>query len=293
MILLGHNFAENLAKLLNGKMVDVEKRTFPDGEICPRILSDFNDDHAIIAERMMLPMWHNRYLVEILLTIKNLKSMGVKKIDVVMPYFIYSRQDAVFRKGEPFSAKFVLEMLAEAGATRFFTVSSHTDRDKDMISFSPIPAYNINGFECIGDYLKGFDLSNPIVVGPDRGAEMFVDTVAKKINAEKVLFEKKRDLNTGEVSIKADADFRGREVILVDDIVSSGSTMLTAIELCKKGGAEKIFCAVVHIVSQKGIDAISPLVDKFVACNTIHSEISIIPVEKKIADKIKSLDKGN
>ena len=289
MILIGHNFAESLAKLLNCKTADVEKRTFHDGEVCPRILSEVKDDHAIVAERMMLPMKPNGYLVEALLLVKNLKSMGVKKIDVVMPYFVYSRQDDVFRKGEPFSAKFVLEILADAGATRFFTVSSHADRDKDMISFSPIPAYNINGFECIGDYLKGFDLHNPLIVGPDRGAEMFVDTVAKKLGAEKVLFEKKRDLNTGEVSIKADADFRGREVILIDDIVSSGSTMLTAIGICKKAGAEKIFCAVVHIISQKGIDAISPLVDKFVACNTIHSDISVIPVEKKIADKIKEV----
>lgn len=289
MILVGHNFAESLAKLLKCKTADIEKRTFPDWEVCPRILSEVKDDHAIVAERMMLPMKPNEYLVEALLLVKNLKSMGVEKIDVVMPYFVYSRQDAVFRKGEPFSAKFVLEMLADAGATRFFTVSSHADRDKDMISFSPIPAYNINGFECIGDYLKGLDLPSPVIVGPDSGAEMFVNTVAKKVRAEKVFFEKERDLETGKVTMRADGDFHGKEIILIDDIVSSGSTMVSAIDICKKAGAEKIFCAVAHIVSQTGIQTISPLVDKFVACNTIHSEISVIPVEGAIAEKIKSL----
>jgi ribose-phosphate pyrophosphokinase len=160
-----------------------------------------------------------------------------------------------------------------------------------MITFSPIPAYNINGFECIGDYLKGLDLPDSVVVGPDRGAEMFVDTVAKKLKAEKVFFEKERDLDTGEVSMKAEADFKDKQVILIDDIISSGSTMATAIDICKKAGAKKIICAVVHIVSQKGIETISPLVDKFFACDTIHSDISVIPVEKKIAEKIKSLEK--
>ncbi|MBI2075963.1 MAG: ribose-phosphate diphosphokinase [Candidatus Aenigmarchaeota archaeon] len=289
MILVGHNFAESLAKLLNCKTADIEKRTFPDWEVCPRILSEVKDDYAIVAERMMLPMKPNGYFIEILLLVKNLKSMGVEKIDVVMPYFVYSRQDAVFRKGEPFSAKFVLEMLADAGATRFFTVSSHADRDKDMISFSPIPAYNINGFECIGDYLKGLDFPNPVIVGPDSGAETFVNTVAKKVRAEKAFFEKERDLETGKVTMRADADFHGKEIILIDDIVSSGSTMVSAIDICKKAGAKKIFCAVAHIVSQTGIEAISPLVDKFVACNTIHSEISVIPVEGAIAEKITSL----
>ncbi len=292
MIVVGHNFAESLAKLLKCEFVDVEKRTFPDGEVCPRILSDVRDDHAILAERMRLPMWHNRYLLEVLLTVKNLKSMGVKKIDVVMPYYVYSRQDATFREGEPFSAKFVLEMLADAGATRFFTVSSHADRDKEMITFSPIPAYNINGFECIGDYLKGLGLKDPVIVGPDMGAEMFAKTVADKISAETVLFEKERNWETGEIRMKARGDLEGKDVVLVDDIISSGSTMITAIDLCKKSGAKKIICAVVHSGSEKAIEAITPLVDKFIACNTIYSSISAIPVEEKVAEKIKSLDKG-
>ncbi len=286
MIIVGHNFAEDMAGLLNARFVDIEKRTFPDSEICPRLLIDSIDKHAIVAERMMATECHNRYLMENLLTVRNLRSMGAEKIDVVMPYFVYSRQDSVFRPGEPFSAKFILEMLADAGATRFFTVSSHADRDKDRISFSPIPAYNLNGFVAVGKYLQGMDFLNPVVVGPDEGAESFVKTVAESLNCEGGIFQKERDLETGEITTHADFDVENRDVILIDDIVSSGSTMINAINICRKSRARKIYCAVVHVISDKSIERISSLADKFVACNTIHSSVSVIPVERMIADKI-------
>lgn len=289
MIVAGHNFAEELAHLLGARFVDIEKRTFPDGEVCPRLLTESVDKHAIIAERMKATEYHNRYLIEVLFSVKNLRFMGAEKIDVVMPYFIYSRQDSVFRLGEPFSAKFVLEILADAGATRFFTVSSHADRDKDRISFSPIPAYNINGFVAVADYLKGLQFSNPLIVGPDEGARDFVKTVAGELNYESAVFQKERNLDTGEIRTHADVDTKDKDVIIIDDIISSGSTMLKAIDICKKSGARKIYCAVIHVISEKGVEAVSPLVDRFVACNTIHSPISIIPVEKMIAEKIKEV----
>jgi len=289
MIVVGHNFAEALADLLDARFIDIEKRTFPDGEVCPRLLIDKADSHSIIAERMRPTEYHNRYLVEVLFSLKNLASMGAKDIDVVMPYFVYSRQDDVFRPGEPFSAKFVLEMLADAGATRFFTVSSHADREKDMISFSPIPAYNLNGFIAIGKYLKTMSFTNPIIVGPDEGAKGFVKTVSASLNYDSTVFRKERNLETGEINMTADVDVAGRDVILIDDIISSGSTMVSAINICKKSGARKIYCAVVHVIADKGIETIQPMVDKFVACNTIHSDISSIPVEKMIANKIKEV----
>lgn len=289
MIVAGHNFAEKLAHLLNARFVDIEKRTFPDGEVCPRLLTDSVDKYAVLAERMAAAEYHNRHLIEVLFSVRNLRSMGAEKIDVVMPYFVYSRQDKAFRPGEPSSAKFVLEMLADAGATRFFTVSSHAERHSDRISFSPIPAYNINGFVAIAEYLKGMQFLNPIIIGPDEGAASFVETVAGSLKYEMGIFHKKRDPETGEVSMNTDIDVKGRDVIIIDDIVSSGSTMVNAINICKKSGARKIYCAVVHIISEKCVDMISSMVDKFVACNTIHSSVSVIPIEKMVADKIKEV----
>ena len=128
MIVVGNDdFAKKLATALGSKFVPFEQRVFPDGEVCPRILGDV-EKNAIVANRMSLPLEPNKYFIETLLLIKNLQELGVENIDVVMPYFVYARQDKIFRDGEPFSYKFVLETLHRAGVNRFFTVSSHAER---------------------------------------------------------------------------------------------------------------------------------------------------------------------
>ena len=115
------SFGQKLAQALGVKFIPLENRVFPEKEICP-ILKGKPDSRVILADRMKAPINPNTHFVSVLLTIKNLKSLGVEHIDLVMPYFIYSRQDKVFRDGEPFSAKHVLELLKESGADRFFTV---------------------------------------------------------------------------------------------------------------------------------------------------------------------------
>jgi len=286
MIVLGSdNFAKKLAKCLKAKFVFLEKRVFPDGEICPRILAPV-DNHVILAERIHLPIDPNRYLIEILLTIKNLKSLGTKKIDLVMPYFVYTRQDKIFRKGEPFSAKYVLELIKEAGANRFFTVSSHAQRDKVKISLTKMPAYNIDGFEILGQYFKDLNFKKPIVVGADFGVNKSIKTISKILGVEAIAFEKYRDLKTGKITLKDKPNLKNKDLIIVDDIVSSGETMLKAINLARKSGAKRIYCGVIHILNKKTIEAISKKVEKFIATDTIDSPISKISVVENIAGKI-------
>ena len=107
MIVVGNDsFGEKLAKSLNADFVKFEQITFPDGEICPRILGDVSED-VILVNRAKLPLEPNKYFVETLLLLKTLREVA-ENIDVVMPYFVYARQDKPFREGEPFSAKFVL-----------------------------------------------------------------------------------------------------------------------------------------------------------------------------------------
>jgi len=289
MTVLGSdNFGKKLAKYLGAKFVFFEKRIFPDGEVCPRISAPI-DNCVILAERMKLPIDPNRYLIEILLTIKNLKFLRVKKIDLVMPYFVYARQDKIFRKGEPLSAKYVLELIREAGVTRFFTVSSHVDRDREMISLTKMPAYNIDGFEILGQYFKNLNLKEPIVVGADFGVSTSTKIISKILGVKDIVFEKHRDLKTGKIILKGKLNLKNRDLIIVDDIVSSGETMLKAIDITKRAKAKRIYCTVLHVLNEKAIKTISKKVEKFVATDTIDSPISKISVAEKIAEKIKEL----
>lgn len=278
------NFAKELATALGAEFVQFEQRTFPDDEVCPRILGDVNKD-VILVNHMKLPLEPNKYFMETLLLIKTLREL-TENIDVVMPYFVYARQDKSFREGEPFSARYVLETLHKAGASRFFTVSSHTEREKERLT-SDMPAYNVNGFVAIGNYLKEKDFPSPIIIGPDNGAEHFAITVADIVDCDYALLEKHRDLDTGEIEMKCNVNVRGKEVIIVDDIISSGGTMVNAIKSLKDAGAKGISVYVVHLVSEKGIEKISPHVREFLATDTISTPVSRISVIEQFAENLK------
>ncbi|MBI5072292.1 ribose-phosphate pyrophosphokinase-like domain-containing protein, partial [Candidatus Woesearchaeota archaeon] len=202
MIILGcDNFGKELAKKMGAKFLLIEKRTFPDSEVCPRILNlrqeadNMKNETVIFANRMTLPLDPNRYLLETFLLIKTINALNPEKIGVVFPYLVYSRQDKVFRDGEPLSIKALFDFLHDVGATEFFTVSSHAERDRKMLT-APMPAYNINGFESIADYFfsKKDKLQNPIVIAPDIKSKTAAKIIADKIGTDFCVMEKHRDL---------------------------------------------------------------------------------------------------
>jgi len=289
MKVIGNNsFGEAIAKLLGAEFIKFDQRIFPDGEVCPRVI-DKIDDAIVIVNHMSLPIEPNKYFIETLLLLKDAIHLGARNVDVVMPYFVYSRQDKVFRDGEPLSAKFMLETFEKAGARNFFIVSSHAEREKDKLTIANIPTYNVNGFVDIGNYLKIKDFLDPVVIGPDEGAEFFAKTVADVLGCRYCLLDKERNLDTGEIEMKCNADVNGKDVVIVDDIISSGGTMLRAIDLLKKAGAKDVYCYVVHMVSEQAMNKISPHVKEFLCSDTIETPLSRISVIENVAKRIGSV----
>ena len=288
IVVCNDEFGEKLAKRIGAKAIKFEKRIFPDGEVCPRLMSSVSADEAIIVNRMTLPMDPNSYLLETLFLAKNIIGHGIKNVDVVMPYFVYGRQDKVFRPGEPSSAKFILDLFEKTGVRKFYTITSHAQRHKEMLDLSDIPSYNINGLVPVAEYLKKKKFKNPIFIGPDQGSEFFAKTVAGILGYKHDLFYKTRNRETGKITMSSNIDLTGREVILVDDIVSSGGTLINAINIAKKNGAKEVYVYVVHLVSDKGIKNIVPRVKEFLCTDTIDSKISKISVVDELAEKLKN-----
>jgi len=287
IVVCNDDFGEKLARKIGAKIVKFEKRIFPDGEVCPRLMSAVSADEAIIVNRMTLPMDPNSYFLETLLLAKSIIGHGIKNVDVVMPYFVYGRQDKVFRSGEPSSAKFILDLFEKTGVRKFYTVTSHAQRHKEMLDLSDMPSYNVNGLIPVAEYLKKKKFKNPIFIGPDQGSEFFAKTVAGILGHKHDMFYKTRDKNTGKITMSSNIDLRGREVILVDDIVSSGGTLINAINIAKKNGAKEVYVYVVHLVSDKGIKNITPHVKEFLCTDTINTKISNISVVDILAEKLK------
>ncbi|MBI5060753.1 MAG: ribose-phosphate diphosphokinase [Candidatus Aenigmarchaeota archaeon] len=289
MLVIGHDdFGRRIADLLEADFAQFEKRIFPDGEVCPRIIDDVTESNIILVNRMSIPPKPNDYYLETILLMKALKGFGVESIDVVMPYFVYSRQDKVFRKGEPHSARYVLDLLKHCGATRFFTVVSHVNRAEDMID-ADLPAYNIDGFSAIGAYLKKLDLKDPLVLGADLSVDIFAQKVAKALGVDSASMEKSRNLDTGKLSTsEISLDVEGRDLVIVDDIISSGGTMLKSIEIGKQSRARRIVCGAIHGVFSPGtLEKLTQNVWKIATTDTIINPAAEVSIVEKIAERIK------
>ena len=294
------HFSKELANRLGADHVMLKTRVFPNFELNPRIMLEgksIEGKQALVVVRPKSQEEHdpNAMLVETLLTLKNLKEQGAKPV-VVWPWFPYSLQDKVFREGEPSSAHSILDMLHDAGATAFFTVSAHMDRQDGKIRniektgdyYDKMPCYTMSGFKAIAEHLQG-KVKNPVVIAPDFTSDESAKEIKAMIGGESAAIHKTRDVDTGATEITTHDlnDLSGRHVVIVDDIANTGGTLAKAIKLCKDNGAEKVVSVVVHpVLAENCLERVSKE-GEFIGCDTIDSPISKITVVPALAAFIK------
>ncbi|HHN81263.1 MAG TPA: ribose-phosphate pyrophosphokinase [Methanomicrobia archaeon] len=282
---------EKLAKDLEIPYVPLEMRMFPDGEVCPRITNVEDYDRVYLFNRADYRTFDpNRYLIEFYLMAKTLEDMGIKRIEIIMPYMPYARQDKVFRLGEPFSLQYVLEFFAQSGVSRMYTLMAHITRLSEIMDITKgMRVVNISVVDAIVSYVRRLNLDNPYVVGPDTESEKWADAISHKLDAEYTVLDKTRDINTGEVRTKGPLpNLTGRQVVIVDDIVSTGKTIENAVKLTREKRPDSIHVVVVHgIFSGNAIDRLSKYDINIATSNTIYNPFSTICVEDLITRAIK------
>ena len=195
-------FSENLAKEFGCEYIEIERRVFPDFESMLRILMEeknLKGKEVLLVSRQKSGKEANpnRYLIEMFFAVKNLAGMGAN-VNVLMPYFVYSMQDKVFRAGEPLSAAYTLEFFKNAGAKKLFVVSSHMQRKEGRLEYyKDLEAYNISAFKTIAEYIKNnYELERPFVLGPDLTASADAQEVATVLGGSTDSIKKTRDVET-------------------------------------------------------------------------------------------------
>jgi len=283
-LVIGNELAKKLAQQLNLDFVLIEDRVFPDGEVQPRLEKEEKANKAILILQKKQNEDINAYLIKYFLLLRKVKELA-QEIICIMPYFSYARQDSIFQEGEPLSSLYIAELI-EKNTDVFITCNMHEHRKKIGDLFK-IPAYNVFLFQDLAEKFEDFSPSNSVVIGPDKESKAFVDDFCKKFPAEKIILEKTRDVKTGEISFLFDKnyDFTGKDVIIVDDIVSTGRTILQTAEIAKGLKAKTISFAFIHsIFGDKAVEELNKInPKKIVFTNTLENFQSSVDITKELA----------
>lgn len=280
-----------LAEKMDIPYIPLEMRYFPDKEVCPRITEEVEKYERVFLFNQ-LDYKHfspNRYIMEFYFMTNLLKDMGVDHIDLVMPYLPYGRQDKSFRLGEPFSLKYVLEMFSCVGVSRLYTLMAHIARLTDILESKNMRVVNLSAMDPITNYVKSLDLNRPFFVGPDKESTKWVDQIAERLDADFTVFEKDRDIYTGEVKMSGELpNLTGRDVVIVDDIISTGGTVENAVNLINEKNPRFIHVVAMHgIFSGNSIERLSKYNLDIITSNTIINPFSKIGLENVLVRAIK------
>lgn len=276
------NLAAKVANLLNDQLCPIETHKFPDGERYVRIKGEIPDE-VVVIQSTGYPQDEN--FMELFLIIKNLKDIGADKVKAVIPYLGYSRQDKRFKPGEAVSVKIIAELLEAAGADEVFSVNLH---EHDIINFFNIPVYELSAIPLLAEHLS-VGVDDPIIIAPDKGALDHARSMARIIGCEYDYMEKVRISPERVETRLKNFDVEGRSVIIVDDIISTGGTIVNASRILHTQGPKEVKVACVHpvLVGDALLRIFSTGVDEVIATDTIKSEVSIVSVAPLIAEALK------
>ena len=284
------DLAKNVTKILNAELIDVELKIFPDGESKVRIDGDLHGKLAVIVQSTYPPV--DTHLMQSLFMIGKAVKMGAS-VCAVIPYLAYARQDKEFLHGEAVSMELVGNLFNSSGAKNLVSVDVHSQM---ALSYLKIPAYNVSAVPLLANYFKSQKLAQPLAVSPDTGGAARAQEFARNIGTSSIALPKFRDRNTGEVTIDLNAPelktAKGRDAILIDDIISTGGSIVKATEALLKAGCRKVFVACTHALLLNG--ALEKIMNagasEVVATNTVPSQVSKVDVAPSICDQVSKLN---
>jgi len=288
------DFSKKLSEELGAGFVAVDTKTFPDGENYYRINEPrkIKDEKVILVVRGKTPgLDQDKMVTESILILDKLRDLGAKKLCLFMPYMPYARQDKEFREGEIISVKSLRRTLGKK-CDLMVNVTSHDFRKEGWIDKK---TYNLDGAKPLRDFLKEREFPSPVVAAPDMTSKGNVEKIAKHIGGETLALRKKRDRETGEINTSGDVpDLKGKELIIFDDVASSGNTLIKAIEKGKKAGATEVICVVVHVLSifkkqtgESSIKMVADACDEYYASDTIQNPIEGFSVIESSAEFLR------
>ncbi len=272
--------SEGLASKMSSKMniplARVTRRRFADGELYVKIEEEI-DESIVVGST-----YPDQGIIDILLTHNALKNAGAKRQILVVPYFGYARQDSMFQPYEAISAKVISDLIYER-FEKIFVVNMHSPEGLAFLKDK--------GIEVRAEFIIGEQVAkdgNDLVVSPDDGFLDEAKNVSRVSGIEAVALEKKRISDTKvQINPPDNVNFEGKKIALVDDLISTGGTILEASKMLKQQGSSKINVYCIHGLFVSGTSKYSGFVDSISTTDTIEGPFSKISVSGLLSTKLK------
>jgi ribose-phosphate pyrophosphokinase len=238
-------------------------------------------------------------MMELFLMIDAFKRASAERITAVIPYYCYARQDWKDRPRVPISARLIAELLEAAGADRVLTMDLHSPQIQGFFS---IPVDNLSAAPVLADHIRLLDLSNLAIVSPDAGGVGRARYFAKKMSAELAIIDKRRPSPNVAKVYNVIGEVKNRDVVILDDMVDTGGTLVEGAEALRKEGALRIFAACTHgVLSGQAVEIIEKSnLEKLIITDTIpqnkklksSQKITVLSVAPLFGEAIRRINKG-
>jgi len=286
-------FAKDICKELDVPLGCCEVGRFSDGEIFVNIDETVRGADVFIIQPTCLPV--NDNLMEVLILVDAFKRASAGRINAVIPYYGYARQDRKTKAREPITAKLVADLLTVAGVDRVVTMDLHAGQIQGYFN---IPVDHLSGVPILAEYFKDIVDKDTVVVSPDLGGVTRARNFANLLDLPIAIIEKRRPkANVSEV-MNVIGDIEGKNVVIIDDIIDTAGTITKAAQVLKDFGAKSVYACATHpVLSGPAIERIeSSVIERFIITDTIPkieetngSKIEVVSVAPIFAEAIRRI----
>ncbi len=284
---------EEIAGVLGVGLGQAEVARFSDGEVFVQIDENVRGADVFVIQPTCPPV--NDTLMELLVMLDAFKRASAQRITAVLPYYGYGRQDRKVQPRVPISAKLVADLITVAGAHRLLAVDLHAGQ---IQGFFDIPVDHLFAAPVIIEYMARLALSDLVVVSPDAGGVERARAIAKRLYAGLAIIDKRRESFNVSVFMHLIGDVRGRDCLIIDDMIDTAGTLVQAADALKREGARRILACAVHpVLSGPALARIegAPL-EQVIVTNSIplgkdkqHPKITVLSVAPLLAEAIRRI----
>ena len=287
--------AKRICSELGQPLGKIKLSRFKSGEIYCLYEESIRNCDVFLVQTFSDPI--NEHLVELLVMIDAAKRASARTVNLVLPYYGYSRQERKAAPREPISAKLVADILTTAGANRVVTIDLHAPA---IQGFFNIPVDHLTALDHISDYIRKKNIQNPIVVSPDAGRATTAEQLASTLDAPFAIMIKKRPAHNESVITHIIGEVEGMTPIIIEDLIDTGTTIVNVVEGLKERGANDVYiCATHPVFSGPAVERLDHpnikeviITDSIALPNDIPERFKVISMAQLLADAIRIITGG-